>query len=57
MRQRSTYRAFWLLYSLFRLTLGHHEIDQWLRRNIAAPLRAAWRDLAMPYALVLKTAD
>ena len=40
-----THKAFWLLYCLFRLSRSQQQVAEWLRVNIAAPLRAEWRTL------------
>ena len=45
MQKNNTHKAFWILYALFRLSRVQEEIADWLKDNMASPLRTAWRQL------------
>ncbi|MEW6667615.1 MAG: hypothetical protein AB1512_20600 [Thermodesulfobacteriota bacterium] len=45
MRKAGTHKAFWILYSLFRLSKAQPECADWLERNMDASLRGRWRTL------------
>jgi MinD-like ATPase involved in chromosome partitioning or flagellar assembly len=45
MQEAVTYKAFWLLYGLFRLSRAGNDIAGWLSQNMPRPLRAEWKQM------------
>jgi MinD-like ATPase involved in chromosome partitioning or flagellar assembly len=45
MRNTDTYKAFWILYGLFRLAKAEPTTAEWLADNLDSSLRAQWRTL------------